>query len=105
MYAVIFRATIRQFNADYEGVGPRLRELAFAEYNCVDFHALVDGDQEIAVSYWRSEDDIRRWRASAEHQLAQQQGRDRWYSQYTVQVLRLEREYSSTVNRLRPSGD
>lgn len=94
MYAVIFRATVRAFDSDYEGMGPQLRELALSDYGCVDFQALIEGDQEIAISWWRSENDIKRWKASAEHQLAQQLGRERWYASYTVQVVKLKREYA-----------
>lgn len=96
MYAVIFRATIREFDADYEGMGPRLRELAFEEYGCVDFQAVIEGDQEIAISWWRSEDDIKRWKATAEHLAAQQLGKGRWYKHYDVQVVKVLRQYSHT---------
>lgn len=94
MYAVIFRATVRAFDDDYEGMGPRLRELALNDYGCVDFQAVMEGDQEIAISMWRSEADIKRWKASAEHQLAQRLGRERWYAHYTVQVVEVQRQYS-----------
>jgi heme-degrading monooxygenase HmoA len=48
----------------------------------------------ITISYWRSPEDARAWKAIAEHQLAQRLGRDRWYRVYTVRIATVEREYS-----------
>jgi heme-degrading monooxygenase HmoA len=47
----------------------------------------------ITVSYWRSSQDARAWKAIAEHQLAQQLGRSRWYRTYRVRVATVERDY------------
>jgi heme-degrading monooxygenase HmoA len=49
----------------------------------------------ITVSYWASADDARAWKAVAEHQLAQQRGRDTWYRTYRVRVATVEREYGA----------
>jgi len=45
----------------------------------------------ITVCYWRSEEDIAAWRADLDHREAQGEGRDRFYSQYTVEVARVDR--------------
>lgn len=47
----------------------------------------------ITVSYWSSEDSIRHWRDHAEHRLAQEQGRSKWYSQYSLRICRVERAW------------
>ena len=95
MYAVIFRATVHEFDADYERSAARLRELAFERYGCRDFVAFTEGDQEVAISYWDSEADILRWKQDPEHTRAQQRGRERWYADYTVQVVEVVREYGN----------
>jgi heme-degrading monooxygenase HmoA len=46
----------------------------------------------ITVSYWSSLAAIRNWRAHAEHQVAQSQGRSNWYREYRLRVCRVERE-------------
>ena len=45
----------------------------------------------ITVCYWRSEEDIAAWRADLDHREAQDEGRDRFYSEYTVEVARVDR--------------
>ena len=98
MYIVIFRACIHQLDADYSQTAQRMREKAFAEYGCVDFVAVSEGDQEIALSYWNSLEDIRRWQQDAEHRQAQQKGRERWYREYSVEIAPIERGYRNPVD-------
>lgn len=45
----------------------------------------------LTVSYWQSLEDIARWKADAHHQIAQQAGRDRWYSRFALRIARVER--------------
>jgi heme-degrading monooxygenase HmoA len=93
MLVVIFRARVRQFDAEYSRVAARMRELALGQFGCLEFHAVTEGDDEVALSYWPDEQSIRAWRNHPEHVLAQQAGRDRWYESYSVQVAEVTREY------------
>jgi len=95
MVMVIFRARIRKLDDEYARVAARMRELAIAEFGCIEFHAVSEGAEEVALSYWPDEDSIRRWRNHPEHLLAQQTGRERWYESYSVQVARITRQYRS----------
>ena len=95
MYAVIFRSTIRSLDADYQRIAKRMRELAFTQYHCVDFVATFEGDQEIAISYWHSLEDIQAWRENPEHQAAMRLGQDHWYKHYKVDVVEVKRSYES----------
>ena len=94
MYVVIFRARIRAFDAEYAQTAARMRDLALSQFGCLEFHAVSEGDSEVALSYWPDEASIRAWRAHPEHRLAQQAGRERWYASYTVQVATITREYA-----------
>ena len=58
MYAVIFRATAKQLDEEYNQTAARMRELAKRKYGCVEFVSVQEGDQEIAISYWRSEQEM-----------------------------------------------
>ena len=98
MFAVIFKAQPAQQNEEYNVTVSKIRELAFEKYGCIDFVAATEGDQEIAISYWDSEESIRQWKNDSEHKLAQQQGRNKWYQSYTVQVVEIKREYSFKQN-------
>ncbi len=94
MYAVIFRAQVALLDEEYGRMAARLRELALSEYGCIEFVSLGEGDQEIAISYWESEAQIKAWKQNMEHLLAQSLGRSNWYRAYKVQVVEIKREYS-----------
>ncbi len=47
----------------------------------------------ITVSYWQSLDAIKTWKQQTDHLVAQQKGRQDWYSWYKVRVCKVEREY------------
>lgn len=86
MYVVIFRAKIRSLDNEYAKVAARMRELAIGQFGCVDFHSVTEGNQEVALSYWPNEENIRKWKSHSEHVLAQELGKERWYDSYIVQV-------------------
>lgn len=95
MFAVIFRAHINELDDDYAATAARLRDLAMSQYGCVDFVSQSDGKHEIAISYWQSEAAITAWRADPVHREAQQRGKEHWYTGYSVEVVRVERAYTS----------
>jgi heme-degrading monooxygenase HmoA len=47
----------------------------------------------ITVSVWTDEQSARAWKDVAEHQAAQQDGRDRFYQDYEVMVTKVVRGY------------
>lgn len=94
MYVVIFRATVRHpLDDQYARTAARLRDLALTEFGCLEFHAVTEGRDEVALSYWPDEASIRAWKAHPEHRVAQELGRTRWYDSYSVQIARVERGY------------
>jgi heme-degrading monooxygenase HmoA len=95
MYAVIFRAKLARPDGDYPVVAARLRELALEQYGCTEFTACTEGDTEIAISYWDSEEQILAWKRDPEHISAQQLGRSSWYRTYSVEVVKVVRAYGS----------
>jgi heme-degrading monooxygenase HmoA len=97
MYAVIFRAEILELDAEYAAVAKRMRDLAISDYGCVEFVYCTEGPNEVAISYWESEEQIQRWKKNSEHLVAQDKGRSRWYKSYTVQVVKVVRAYRSTT--------
>lgn len=103
MYVVIFRAKIRRLDDEYAKVAARMRELALGEFGCLEFFSVTQGDDELALSYWPDEASIRAWKSHAEHVLAQELGRERWYESYRVQVAEITRAYR--VGCERADGD
>ena len=93
MFVVVFRAQINQLDEAYYATAARMRELAMDKYNCIEFSSVNEGDEEIAISYWHNESDIKAWKADAEHRAAQEQGRNKWYRSYRVDITHIERTY------------
>ncbi len=94
MYVVIFRARVRAIDEEYSSLASKMRELALSQFGCLEFHAVTEGRNEVALSYWPSEEAIRAWKSHPEHILAQRIGRERWYESYSVQIAMVTREYS-----------
>ena len=97
MYAVIFRAEINKLDSRYSEVASQMRELAIKEYGCTEFISVTDGAQEIAISYWQDQEQIKQWKQDSEHLVAQKLGRSIWYKSYKVQILEILREYSTNA--------
>ena len=97
MFVVIFRAKARTLDAEYTAMAARMRELALKEFGCLDFCAVTEGDQEVALSYWPDEASIHAWKQQTDHLMAQQLGRERWYASYSVEVAEVQRAYQRTL--------
>ena len=93
MFVVIFRATVRELDSEYGAMAAKMRELALTQFGCLEFHALMEGKQEVALSYWPDEASILAWRKHPEHVIAQSAGRTRWYESYRVEVAQITRDY------------
>ena len=94
MFVVIFRAQAKALDAEYSAMAAQMRELALTRFGCLDFTAVTEGDQEVALSYWPDEASIRAWKQHTDHLMAQQLGRERWYASYSVEIAEVTRRYS-----------
>ncbi|MCP5005720.1 MAG: antibiotic biosynthesis monooxygenase [Planctomycetes bacterium] len=97
MYAVIFRAEINDLDKSYSEMAAKMRDLAINKYGCIEFTSATEGMQEIAISYWLHLEQIKQWKQDAEHLVAQELGRLKWYKSYRVQVVEILREYSKST--------
>ncbi|MEB6481413.1 antibiotic biosynthesis monooxygenase family protein [Acinetobacter vivianii] len=95
MYIVIFKATIKALDTTYSEMAQMLRNKALSQFNCAKFEACSENGFEIALSYWHSLEDIQRWQQDAEHQVAQRLGKQKWYQDFSVEICKVERAYSS----------
>ncbi|MBI1176745.1 antibiotic biosynthesis monooxygenase [bacterium] len=99
-FAVIFCAQRTTDDGDgYNLMGDRMMELAQTQPGYVGVESARGADGfGITVSYWESEEAIGDWKANAEHQIAQQLGREKWYSSFELRVCRVERSYGTGGN-------
>jgi heme-degrading monooxygenase HmoA len=106
-FAVIFTSIRSPADPEgYERTAARMLELASQQPGYLGVEsARGDDGLGITASYWSSLEAIRAWREQAEHRLAQEQGRTKWYSRFTLRVCRVEqsREFQATSAQL-PSG-
>ena len=91
-YATIFTTQLSGDLEDYDEIAKRMAELVGGYDGYLGMHSArgLDGFG-ITICYWRSEEDIAAWRADLGHRKAQDEGRDRFYSEYTVEVARVNR--------------
>ena len=92
MFAVIFKAKVAELDDEYRQLAQRLKTLAFERYGCRDFVSVTEGDQEIAISYWETEQQIRDWKNDPEHRFAQARGREKWYRSWSIDVCEVIRK-------------
>ena len=75
-------------------------ELALEQPGCLGAESTRGEDGlGITVSYFIDEASIRAWKENARHLVAQQLGKERWYSHYKLRVAKVERAYSGPEGR------
>lgn len=90
-YAVIFTSLLGPDVEGYGEMADRMEELARQQPGFLGVDSARSG-VGITVSYWRSLEDIERWRTNTAHQAAQDLGRKRWYRSFFTRIARVERD-------------
>lgn len=90
--AVVFTSLRTDGDNGYAAMSARMDELAAQQPGYLGIEAAREG-LGITVSYWVDEDAARAWKQVAAHLVAQQRGRDVWYSDYRVRVAVVHRDY------------
>ena len=94
-YAVIFtsvRTTVDDGPLSYGDMAARMVELAQEQPGFLGVES-ARNEVGITVSYWDSLEAIRHWKHHAEHRIARQTGRERWYESYKTRICKVERDY------------
>jgi heme-degrading monooxygenase HmoA len=89
---VIFTSTRTDGDNGYAVMADRMEELAGEQPGFLGVESARDA-LGITVSYWRDDASAAAWKQVAEHLVAQQRGRDVWYSDYQVRVATVTRSY------------
>ena len=90
--AVVFTSLRTDGDNGYAVMSALMEELAAQQPGFLGIEAARDG-LGITVSYWVDEESARVWKEVAAHLVAQQRGRDTWYSDYRVRVATVTRDY------------
>lgn len=91
-YAVIFTSVRTDTEDGYASMAELMMRLAPEQPGYLGVEHARE-ELGLTVSYWRDEASIAAWKANAEHQLAQRQGREKWYAAFALRVAKVERAY------------
>lgn len=93
-YAVIFSSQRTEGDEGYDDMADRMVELAAEQPGFLGVESVrSEGGFGITVSYWESTQAIANWKANAEHRIAQETGKTKWYADYQLRVAKVERAY------------
>lgn len=92
-WAVIFTSQRTDGDQGYGAMSNAMERLAKEQPGYLGMEHARDAGCGITVSYWRSPEDIARWKAHLDHLEAQKLGRSTWYARYQVRVCKVERAY------------
>ncbi len=91
-FAVIFTSTHHKLDVEYEGLDDILIEIARESGGFLGMDSARNG-LGISVSYWKSQEDILRWKQNSDHRVAMKKGIEKWYDQYNVRICKVEKNY------------
>ncbi len=92
-YAVIFTSLRTEGDNGYGNMADAMVSLAEEQPGYLGIESARDG-LGITVSYWATLEDIKNWKANAQHQLAQKLGKEMWYTEFKTRICKVERDYS-----------
>jgi heme-degrading monooxygenase HmoA len=95
MVVTIFRSRLRPEHADeYAGWAKRMHDLAMDMPGFVGIKTFTADDGErVSIVEFESEEAHSAWRNHLAHREAQRLGRERFYSEFRIQVCAVERAY------------
>ena len=91
-YAVIFTSLRTEGDNGYGSMAEEMDELAKQQLGYLGIES-ARNELGITISYWRSLEDIKNWKANTQHLIAQRTGREQWYEHYKVRICKVERDY------------
>ena len=96
-YAVIFTSLLSENIKGYNEMASKMESLAKQQPGFLGIESARE-NLGITVSYWKTLDDIKNWRANLDHLTAQKLGKEQWYQWYKVRICKMEREYEFNSN-------
>lgn len=92
-YAVIFTSVRTKIEEGYSEMADLMITLAQQQEGFIGVES-ARSEIGITVSYWKDLASITKWKQNLDHMMAQQKGKEQWYSSYTTRICLVEREYS-----------
>ena len=92
-YVVVFRSLLSENSKGYPQMAERMKKLVSQQEGFLEFSSAREGVLGITVSYWKNLAAIKKWKENLEHLAAQKKGKEKWYSAYSIQVCKIEKDY------------
>jgi heme-degrading monooxygenase HmoA len=94
MIVTVFRARLRPGVRDeYVALVARMNELARTMPGYISHKGFfADDGERVTIVEFEAEEGMRAWRTNPEHRAAQKLAREKYYSEYHIQVCTLDRE-------------
>ena len=96
MIITIFRSRLRpEHLAEYEHTAEKIHALAVSMPGFLSIKTFAADDGErVSIVEFESEATHHAWRNHPEHRIAQQLGREKFYSEFRIQVCSVEKDYA-----------
>ncbi|GAB4009238.1 antibiotic biosynthesis monooxygenase [Spirosoma migulaei] len=91
-YVVVFTIVPSADLEGYEAMGGKMVELAYQQPGFLGMEYGA-GEVELTISYWENLESINQWRQNAEHIVARDLGREKWFQAFKVRIAKVERDY------------
>src|SRR5271169_5556648 len=94
MVVVLFRSRLTaQAGDDYGQMAEEMLSTAKGMPGFVEFKSFKAEDGErISVVWWQDHETLAAWRSHPRHRVAQQEGREKWYEFYRIEVADVVRQ-------------
>jgi len=93
-YAVIFTAKMTANRDGYAEAVEFLRSKLEKYPGFLGMESVTDTEgNEITISYWRTMDDIKKWKADADHKKIRRENKHLWYTDFKVRTTKILYEY------------
>ena len=95
MVIVLFRSRLApEAGGDYAAMADEMLARARTMPGFVDFkHFRAEDGERISVIHWESQETLRTWAEDAQHRIAQRLGREKWYTDFRLEVAEVVRSY------------
>jgi heme-degrading monooxygenase HmoA len=96
MIVTVFRSRLRPgIRDEYVALADRMNELAKTMPGYISHKGFfADDGERVTIVEFADEEGMRAWRTNSEHRAAQKVAREKYYSEYHIQVCTLDRASS-----------
>jgi heme-degrading monooxygenase HmoA len=95
-YCVIFSSERTDVDEGYDLMSDKMEELAKTQSGFLGIES-ARNKLGITVSYWEDLESIRKWKLNADHSIARELGKSKWYNKFKVRICKVERDYGFEI--------